>query len=167
MHKIAITGPESSGKTSLTEALANHFDCDFTVEYAREYLTLRNGKYGQDDLLKMLHGQIELEEKEINKNETFLICDTDPLVIWVWSMVKYGKVDTEIDRIWNSRQYDLYLLIKPDLVWEYDTLRESKNDREELFLMYKTMLEKLNKPYIIIEGNKRLEKAINAINTLK
>lgn len=168
MHKIAITGPESSGKTSLTIALANHFDCAFTEEYSREYLEFRNGKYDQDDLLAILKGQMRLEEKAINKEDTLLICDTDPLVIWIWSMVKYGHVHEEIEKTLISQHYDLFLLVKPDIKWVADPLRESKNDRDKLFTIYKAKLEEYNKPYVIIDGNKieRLDKAINVINSI-
>lgn len=169
MYKIAITGPESSGKTSLTLALANHLNCPFTEEYARNYLELRNGEYTQKDLLQILIGQIKLEEKEILKDKPHLICDTDPLVIWIWSKVKFGQVDDEIDEAWKKRKYNLYLLVKPDIPWVRDPLRESKNERDDLFLLYKTKLEDSNRKYIIIDGNKteRLEKALNAIQLLE
>lgn len=168
MHKIAITGPESSGKTSLTKALANHFDCAFTEEYSREYLEIRNGKYDQDDLLPILKGQIHLEEKAISPETKLLVCDTDPLVVWIWSMVKYGNVHKEIEKALISQHYDLYLFVKPDIEWVADPLRENKNDRDKLFLMYKAKLEEYNRPYVIIDGNKieRLEKAINSINSI-
>lgn len=168
MLKIAITGPESSGKTSLTKILATHFNCPYTIEFSREYLSVRNGKYNEEDLIEILNGQIDLENKALTKKSNFLFCDTDPLVIWIWSKVKYKNVDIQIDELWNSHHYDLYLLVRPDIEWEYDPLRENKLDRNKLFSMYESKLKENNLPYFIIEGdkNKRLRNSIEAIHKM-
>ena len=58
---IVITGPESSGKTTLTKALAKAFKTGYTEEYSREYLNC-NSKYKQEDLLKIAQGQLQKEK---------------------------------------------------------------------------------------------------------
>jgi len=168
MYKIAITGPESSGKTSLTKSLASHFDCPFVEEFSREYLSLRNGKYDQKDLLKILDGQLNLEEDAMNDSSPYLFCDTDPLVLWIWSKVRFGKVDKQIDDAWKNHSYDLYLLVYPDIPWKYDPLRESENDRKKLFDLYYTMLSTSGFPFVVIKGDEkqRLNTAIESINKI-
>src|SRR5436190_21605570 len=63
IKKIVITGPESTGKTSLCQQLAEHFHTEWCPEYAREYLLKHGMNYSYDDLLTIAKGQVELEEK--------------------------------------------------------------------------------------------------------
>ena len=166
MRKISITGPESSGKTSLTKALASHFKCPYTEEFSREYLNARNGNYDQNDLIEILRGQLELEKRSSMQEADFLFCDSDPLVIWVWSMVKYGEVHHFIDRSWRDELYDLSILVYPDIPWESDPLRENENDRDVLFSVYKEKLRSEKRPFIIVNGSheNRLKQAISSLN---
>jgi nicotinamide riboside kinase len=59
--KIIVTGPESSGKTTLCNALSKHFNLPFSKEYAREYLNTLKRDYNPDDLLKIAKGQLQTE----------------------------------------------------------------------------------------------------------
>lgn len=168
MRRISLTGPESSGKSTLVKALASHYNCPFTVEFSREYLTQRNGKYDQNDLIAILNGQLELENKAGGNEAPFLFCDSDPLVIWIWTKVKFGTVDPIIESAWKEHLYDLYILVYPDLPWEYDPLRENENDRDLLFSMYEEKLKTEKRPYIIVKGShkNRLSQAISSLNEL-
>lgn len=168
MRKIAITGPESSGKTSLVKALANFYHCPYTEEYARSFLERKGGEYAQEDLLTILEGQLMLEVNESTKKGNYLFCDTDPLVIWIWSKVKFGSVHPVITKAWKDHLYDLYILVYPDLPWEYDPLRENKNDRDVLFAMYEEKLKTEKRPYIIVKGSQenRLSMAISSLRKL-
>lgn len=166
MLKIAITGPESSGKTTLAKALSKHFDCPWVPEYAREYLSEKDGNYSQEDLNSILKGQLKLEEKCTAKNASFLFCDTDPLVLWIWSNAKFLTISSEINKAWLNHNYDLYLLLYPDLEWEFDPLRENKNDRMELFALYHEMLKTSGRSYVVIRGKDKLSKAIQAIESI-
>ena len=169
MYKIAITGPESSGKTTLAKELADHFSCPWVPEYAREYLTKKKGIYTSSDLLEIMKGQLEHENKLAEEHPTLLLCDTDPLVIWVWSKAKFSSVDNKIERAFKTRHYDLHLLVYPDIDWEEDPLRENRYDRMDLFNVYLDQLKGLNKSFIIIKGDQeeRNKKAIQAIDDLR
>lgn len=168
MLRISITGPESSGKTSLTKALAAHYKCPHTIEFSREFLNTRKGKYDQKDLTAILKGQLELEIKAGKQEKTFLFCDSDPLVIWIWSKVKFDAVDTFIDLSWKEHLYDLYILVYPDVPWEYDPLRENEHGRYELFALYEEKLILEKRPYIVVKGSEknRLDQAIDSLNKL-
>lgn len=165
MYKIAITGPESTGKSFLAEELAKHYTCNWVPEFARAYLTKRNGEYEQEDLAEILEGQISSEKKAEAIKNKFLFCDTDPLVLLIWSKVKYKNVDNVIEDAWKNHNYDFHLLLYPDLEWEYDPLRENKDDRLALFSHYITELESTKNPFVVIKGNEeeRLKNAIKAI----
>ena len=145
--KIAITGPESSGKTTLSESLNKHYEGSILVpEFAREYLNKLNRKYQYSDLLNIAKGQKKIELFE--NNNQIIISDTTLQVIKIWSLEKYKKCDPWI--LNNEGSYTHYLLCKPDFAWEPDPLREDPFDRERLFNVYLKDLHK--KPYTIISG---------------
>lgn len=158
MVKIIITGPESSGKTTLCEILANHFKIPFSKEYARKYLNLLNRDYTQKDLIKIAKKQLQSE-----KNQKIL--DTDLITIKIWSNYKYGNCDKWIlQQIQKQKSKErFYLLCKPDIKWEKDPLREHPKNRMELFQIYKKELENLNYKYYIVEKERRKENIISKI----
>jgi nicotinamide riboside kinase len=161
MHKIIVTGPESSGKTTLCKALSKHFNLHFSKEYAREYLEKLNGNYNQGDLLKIAKEQLKYE-----KNTQLL--DTDLITIKIWSKYKYGSCDKWIlEQIEKQKSENrFYLLCKPDIPWEADPLRENPTNRNELFEIYKKELENLGHNYFIVEGEERKEKSVSKISPL-
>ena len=159
MNKIIITGPESSGKTTLCENLAKHFKLSFSKEFARFYLEKNGYNYNQTDLLEIAKGQLLSE-----KNHQIL--DTDLITIKIWSEYKYGSCDSWILEKINEQKLEqrFYLLCKPDIPWQSDPLRENPDNREELFEIYKMELEQLGLSYSIIEKENRLENAIKKIS---
>ena len=93
MVKFIITGPESSGKTTLAKKLSETYNICLVEEYARKYLNENENKYGFNDLLKIAYKQYENE-----KNcKQFCICDTDLITIKIWSNYKYSKCDSWIE----------------------------------------------------------------------
>lgn len=159
MNKIIITGPESSGKTTLCKNLAKHFKLSFSKEFARFYLEKNGYNYNQSDLLEIAKGQLLSE-----KNQQIL--DTDLITIKIWSEYKYGSCDSWILEKINEQKLEqrFYLLCKPDIPWQSDPLRENPDNRDELFEIYKKELEKLGWSYSIIEEENRLENSIEKIS---
>ena len=164
MIKIGVTGPESSGKTTLAKELGKALNCPVAAEYAREWLPARMGVYTFEDLDTMANGQISLWES----TEPILICDTEMLVFKIWSQVKYGEVSETIERLAHEHKMDAYLLCKPDIPWEADPLREHPEQRQELFDLYQFALNEKNLPYCIIEGslNQRIADGLTYLSQL-
>ena len=161
MLKIIVTGPESSGKTTLCKALSKHFNLPFSKEYAREYLDVLNRDYNQEDLLKIAKGQLKSEQNT-------QLLDTDLITIKIWSEYKYGSCDKWIlDQIKKQKSENrYYLLCNPEIPWKADQQRENPNDREELLKIYKKELEALGHDYFIVEGESRIENSISKISPL-
>lgn len=161
MHKIIITGSESSGKTTLCKALSKHFNLPFSKEYAREYLDALNRDYNQDGLLKIAKGQLQAENG-------IQLLDTDLITLKIWSEYKYGSCNNwileQIERQKTEKRF--YLLCKADIPWQADPQRENPNNREELFGLYKEELTNLGHDYFIIEGENRTENSISKISPL-
>lgn len=161
IKKIVFTGAESSGKTTLSELTAKYLNEPWVKEYAREYLQNKNGKYTQNDLLKIAQGQIMLEEKITKQAKRILVCDTDLMVIKAWSEHKYKNCHDYIIRQIESRNYDLYFLCKNDFPWQADPLRENPLLGEYFFDIYQNELTKYNKKYIVLQGS--IEQRFNEI----
>jgi NadR type nicotinamide-nucleotide adenylyltransferase len=169
MRKVAITGPESSGKTTLAMALAAHFQTTWVPEYARLYLDKNGPGYEEADLLNIAKGQAywELTYARDARND-LLICDTDLLVLKIWSEVKFSHCHPWIDRQLHTHAYDLHLLCSPDIAWEPDPQREHPEQRQELYLRYLAALVEMKADYTIIQGidpKDRLLQAIRAIES--
>ena len=161
MLKIIITGPESSGKTTLCKALSKHFNLPFSKEYARGYLDELDRDYIIDDLLTIAKGQLQ---SEISSQ----LLDTDLITIKIWGDYKYGSCDKWIiDQIEKQKsEKRFYLLCSPDIAWHADKQRENPNNREEIFKIYKQELKNLGHDYFIVEGGYRTENSISKISSL-
>ena len=161
MTKIIVTGAESSGKTTICEGLSNYYNIPFSEEYSRIYLNTLQRNYNQADLLEIAKGQLK-------SNQGNQICDTDLITIKIWSNYKYGNCNNWIlEQIEKQKTENrFYLLCKPDIPWEADSLRENPTNREELFKIYKEELEKLKHNYSIIEGEERIKNSISKISSL-
>ncbi|MEL6559299.1 MAG: ATP-binding protein [Bacteroidota bacterium] len=169
IRKIAIVGPESTGKTTLAKQLAEKYETKWVPEYAREYLEALDRNYVKDDLLVIARGQLQSETQYETSARELLICDTNLVVIKVWSEYKYGSLDKWIEHQLENRSYDLYLLTNCDIPWEEDVLRENPENREYLFKQYEAFLKESQLPYVVIEGSEeeeRLAMAIKNINNL-
>ena len=153
MQKIVLTGPESTGKTTLAQLLADQYRVDWVPEYARNFLEGLNRPYRESDLLDIAKGQLQLEEEFAAKANPFLFCDTGMLVLKIWSEFKYGRCHPWILEQWETRHYDLYLLCGTDTNWEFDPLREHPNQREELYFLYKKALIESEKPFMELSGS--------------
>lgn len=166
--KIAITGPESSGKSHLSEALARHYGTSWAREFAREYLSEGGGGYELSDLDEICRGQVRNEERAIKDAKDLCFFDTDMLVLKVWSEYRFGTLSPVLEAAVEDRTYDFRLLCRPDLPWHPDPLRESPSvaEREELFDIYLRELLDSGAAFFIVEGvgQKRVNAAIDAVD---
>lgn len=168
LRKIAITGPESTGKTQLAEELAKYFDANWVPEHAREYLSGNTVSYSINDILSIAKGQLKREEKMAQSSSNLLFCDTDLTVTKIWAQLVFKTCPQWIEQKFLEHNYDLYLLCYPDIDWEPDRLRENPNDRLKLFDLYQKELESAQFNYRIVDGRgeERLKNAINFVNQL-
>lgn len=166
--KIVVTGPESSGKTVLAEALAARLQVCWAPEFARYYVAHLGRKYVQNDLKTIYNGQKSWENWFLEKTArspalSCLVCDTDWTVLRIWE--KYGyqtpSVLPEKDA-WEYAENTIYLLCSPDFPWQPDPLREHPEERWELFELYRELLLERGLSFSVLEGSQeeRLEEAV-------
>ena len=166
--KVAVVGPESTGKTTLCEQLATHYNTIYVPEFAREYLNSINRPYTLQDVLHISNEQEKIENEFEKKANSILFCDTSLITIKIWLNVKYNYFNAELENKLLKENAHFYLLTKPDIPWENDGLREHPHFRNELFNMHVDILNKLGFNYEIIsgDGNLRIEQAKGIINNL-
>ena len=168
-----LYGPESTGKTSLSRKLSQHYNTLWIPEFAREYLQDKWDRQRKvcapEDLLPIAEGQMRLENEAAAKANKLLFCDTDLLETMVYSEAYYdGYVPQLLEKYAISNIYDLYLLTYIDTPWEADDLRDRPKHREEMFAYFKNALIKYDRPYIQLAGSleHRMKTAVEHINTL-
>ncbi|MBL7745174.1 MAG: AAA family ATPase [Chitinophagaceae bacterium] len=182
LKKIVIIGPESAGKSTLCEQLAQQYETTWCPEFAREYLLTNGTNYEFDDLLTIAKGQLALEDEYSSTMErqslSFLengghiplFIDTDMYVAKVWCEFVFGKCHRFILEEIVKRSYDLYLLCNIDLPWIKDELREYPDlaTRKKLYHIYKDIMVNQSVPWVDISGDyeQRLQKAIIAVDDL-
>lgn len=160
MLKIILTGPESTGKTTLARQLAAHYRTFWVPEFARIYLDHLERPYEQSDLLQIAKGQLALEDKLAKKAARLLFCDTGLLVLKVWSEYKYGACHPWILEQLHKRKYDIFFLCGIDVPWKFDPQREHPGVRQELYLLYKKELQSFKIPFVELRGNEEDRLAI-------
>lgn len=182
--KVAVIGPESTGKSTLCEQLAQHYDTVWCPEYARDYLLTYGMKYTYDDLLTIAKGQVALEDAAISSSKStlaghssplaahrsLLFIDTDMYVMKVWCEFVFGKCHQYIlDQI-AERKYDLYFLCNVDMPWTFDPLREYPDlqVRQQLYHIYRIIMMNQPVPWVEISGDskERFEKAVQSVDAL-
>lgn len=171
MIKVAILGPESTGKTELARQLAEHFSAPWVPEYAREYIENLKTSYTFDDVCNIALKQIEQEKLYENRltNDPFVFFDTDLIITKVWFQYRFGKVPDFLAERMKTGFFDLYLLCAPDLEWMPDPVREHGDDREYFFDWYQKEIEQTGKPYVIVTGigTQRIKNALKALKIVQ
>lgn len=186
LKKIVIIGPESTGKSTLCEQLAQHYNTMWCPEFAREYLLTNGTDYRFDDLLNIAKGQLAMEDEYVamlmnqqtvknklpgKENTAFLFIDTDMYVMKVWCEFVFNKCHNWILKQITERKYDLYLLCNIDIPWVKDELREYPDleKRIQLYHIYKDIMINQTIPWIDIKGSyeERLDTAIKVIDSLQ
>ncbi len=154
MQRIVITGPESSGKTTLAKKLVEEFNALYVPEYARSYLDLKGTNYELSDIINIAIGQLALAEsiEASSCEQPFMIIDTWMLELRTWAEYKYGVIPEMLETMYREQIPDFYVLCTPDLVWENDPLRENPYDRELLFEIYLSAIIESKVPHDIIIG---------------
>jgi len=166
VKKIAIVGPESTGKSTITQQLAKHYQTLWVAEYARYYCEALTGPCTMQDEINMYHGQVALEESILAMAEKdFIFCDTTFVTVKIWSDEMLGSTPQIVLDNLVKRTYDFYLLMDIDLPWQEDPLRDFPHMREHFMEVWHRELKSLNANYLVVGGIKnRFANAVQAVD---
>lgn len=165
--RIVLIGPESTGKSTLTRQLAEHFHTNYVEEYGRDYFVRKGGIHELRDLSHIAAGHLQAEEEAAAHCNGLLICDTDIVATKVWSEIYFGYAPQWLVRQAEQHVADLYLLTDIDIPWQDDGTREFPHARQQHFQRFRAELERRRLPYILLRGKgaERLQNAIDALQT--
>ena len=168
LKRVAIIGSESTGKTWLAKSLANHYNTEMVSEYARDYFNDKEYQYSPDILVDIAKGQLKNEENAAMLSNGIMFCDTEFIVMKIWSKVVFDTVPVWIEKQVKGHVYDLYLLCYPDLEWEPDPLRNNSHNRQYIYNLFVKELEENKFNYRVVKelGDRRIKNAINFVDEL-
>jgi nicotinamide riboside kinase len=168
MIRIAITGPESTGKSQLASELAQHYKSEWIPEYAREYLLKNGASYSRKDVETIAQEQLKREQNYPPTANDFVIYDTDLLVCLIWMEHAFGTAPDWLRKEVEVSKFDHTFLMNIDLPWQPDPLREHPDKREFLFNRYEQELKRLGRNYSVISGTgeMRTRMAIEELNLI-
>ena len=148
--RIGIIGPESTGKSTLAQAIATRLGGKFVQEYARTFVEQKGTtEVSWDELCRIAQKQIdELAEAA----EGLWIFDTELIITKVWFDYAFHSVPEWLETAIRTYPMDLYLLCLPDIPWQADAARSNGSDaiRQELFNRYEKEIRELGIHYYII-----------------
>ena len=164
---IVITGAESTGKSTLTEALANHFNVPFIPEIARGYVEDLHEKYTFSDVENIAKKQVEQFNQLKNTNHPFIFVDTWLIITKIWFEVVFKKTPDWFESEFQKNRIGLFLVCDTDLPWIADPVRE--NGGEQRIILHNKYIETIreyNFKYKVVSG-KGEERVKNALFHLK
>ncbi len=174
LQKIVLIGPESSGKTTLAQQLAQHFGTVWCPEYLRVYLETRvyvggvaNNDFSVEpsDLVGLVVGQMAFEKNLEPFAKNYMFLDTSVLTLKIYWDLYFGFSPKWLHELIDRHVYPLYLLTYPDTPWVADGMRDLPNKRFELFELFRAELQKRQVYFYEIQGlaEQRLQNAIHCI----
>ena len=165
MRRIVLTGPESSGKTTLTLALAERFRLPYALEYARLYLEKNGPQYDCELVHEIARGHLRYQQEQVPEETPLALYDTDLQNFFIWCEVAFSHCEPWLQEAAAAEQDHVYLICQSDLPWEFDPLREHREGREALFEKHLAAVRATGRDYQVISGHgaERLEQAVKAV----
>jgi len=152
--RVAILGAESSGKSTLAEALARRYGTLWVPEYLREFVDTLGRVPHEEDQYGIALTQRAREDAAAARAERFLFCDTTPLMTALYSRVYWGRVDAQLTALDTRHDYAWTFVTAPDTPWEPDGLqRESEEVRQMVHRMLLETLAARGIAYTLLEGD--------------
>jgi len=172
VHRVVLAGAESTGKTTLAEALARHFQTTWVPEYGRQYwhgrAHLADQRWQTEEFRHIARTHHDMADELARRaSGGLLILDTDALVTNVWHHRYCGATDADVAEMATRHRPDLYLVAAPDFDWVQDGTRESQDEREEMHRLTLEMVSNSGSAYEVVGGahEERLDAAIAAIES--
>lgn len=152
VERICLLGGESSGKTTLAEALALDWKTEWVPEFGRELWLAKSGQLEFEDLLHIARQQVAREEAATLRASRFVFCDTTPLTTLFYSREMFGRSDPQLDEL-ALRRYHRTFLCAPDFPFAQDGTRRPAGFRDLQHAWYWRQLEERGIPFTPVSGS--------------
>lgn len=155
--KVVFVGAMSTGKSTITEALAARHGTTFASEYGRDYWTEHqvNRRIGLEAFEEIALGHIEREEQALLRANRYLFVDTNAITTYMFALDYHGRAPELLTRIAleNAQRYDLFFLCDDDIPYD-DTWDRSGDQKRHVF--HKQIIADLKErriPFITLRGS--------------
>ena len=165
--RIALLGAESTGKSTLAQALAARYGTLWVPEYLREFVEVNARVPYEDDQTGIARTQRAREESFVAdaRVKDFLFVDTTPLMTAVYSRIYWGRVPPDLLAMEAAHDYAFTLVAAPDLPWVPDGLqRESEEVRQRVHAQLVEVLDARGIPFTLLTGE--LEERVGQVEAL-
>jgi NadR type nicotinamide-nucleotide adenylyltransferase len=171
--RICVLGAESTGTTTLTEALARHYQTLWVPEVGRFYTygkvtgSDESAKWYSQEFDYIARAQNEMEDQLAGYANKLLFCDTDSFATSVWHERYMGYESAAVEKLFKSRHYDLYVVTDVDIPFVQDGIRDGEHIREEMHKRFIELLKFHKKPFIVVSGSveDRIEQVVKKIDS--
>jgi NadR type nicotinamide-nucleotide adenylyltransferase len=153
-RRVVVTGAESTGSTTLAQALATALNTKCVPEYGREFTEVYglNRAWTSADFDVIAKKQAELEEEAARQSNRILICDTDVLSTAIWHERYLHAVSASVTALASARRPDLYLLTGDDIPFVQDGMRDGERIRGWMNTRFREELEATGVPWLELSG---------------
>jgi HTH-type transcriptional regulator, transcriptional repressor of NAD biosynthesis genes len=171
MKRVLIVGAESTGKTTLAIALAEHYQTTWVPEFGRLYTEARRPRgelWTSDEFTFIATEQVRMEDALERIANRVLICDTDAFATAIWHERYLGVPSAAVLAAAAGRTYDLYVLTDVDTPFVPDDIRDGESIRQWMHQRFQDELSRMAVPVLFVSGprEQRLAAAIARIDAL-
>ncbi|MDG4598016.1 MAG: AAA family ATPase [Candidatus Contendobacter sp.] len=159
-RRVCLVGAESTGKTTLAQALAEHYHTVWVPEYGRDHTErkLAGGDeashWTAEEFVRIAQTQCAYEDEAARRANRVLICDTDAFATVIWHWRYMGDRSSAVESIAaRHRRPDLYLLTDVDTPFVQDGTRDGETIRVWMHRAFVAELEAWRRPYRLLTGS--------------
>jgi len=170
--RVCVVGAESTGTTTLAQALAEQLETNWVKEYGREYseekLARNETEWRSEEFVQIAKEQLRREDEAARQANRVLICDTNAFATMLWHRRYMGSHSSEVEEIARQGKCDLYLLTGDEIPFVQDGLRDGEHIRQEMHRWFEDALTAQPVPWKILRGSheERLREAVLATRSL-
>jgi NadR type nicotinamide-nucleotide adenylyltransferase len=153
-RRLALLGGESSGKTTLAQALAERLHTVWVPEYGRQRWEELRETLSADELVAVARQQVAWEDAAVQAAPAaaWVVCDTTPLTTLQYCLHDHGSAPAELQAL-ARRRYDKVVVCEPDFDFVQDGCRRDDNFRAEQHAWTLMRLHEQAVPYITVTGS--------------
>jgi NadR type nicotinamide-nucleotide adenylyltransferase len=151
-RSLALLGGESSGKTTLAQALADRLGTAWVPEYGRQLWEELHHTLSVEELLAVARRQVAMEETAAGQAHDWLVCDTTPLTTLQYCLHDHGRAPVELVQL-AHRRYDRVVVCEPDFEFVQDGARRDDRFRAAQHVWTLQRLRAMGVPYVTVHGS--------------
>jgi HTH-type transcriptional regulator, transcriptional repressor of NAD biosynthesis genes len=168
VRRLALLGGESSGKTTLAQALAAALHTVWVPEYGRTLWEALRRTLTVGELVQVGQRQIEDEDRLAHQARDWLVCDTTPLTTLQYCLHDHGDAPAAL-RAMAQRRYDLVVLCDADFDFVQDGCRRDDAFRAEQQAWTVAQLMQMGQSFVRATGpaTARVQQVLRHIHQIK